>query len=256
MKNTGDDPASDGVGVIGAGVMGSGIAQTLASAGYETRCFDISTDALQGARESVISGHYGLSRAVDLGKISREDADASFARLDFTDDLERTCASGLIIECVPERLDLKIQTFRDLDRLAPEGAILASNSSGFSIAGLGAATDRPERVIGWHWASPPVISAFAEIIRSPATSDECVSQVVTAASRCGKHPVVIKDSAMAWGFVANRVYGVMIREAARCVEEGVATHAEVDQLMVDCFRWPVGPFGMAKGATTGWKKSK
>lgn len=257
MSKTGEsDPTELVVGVIGAGVMGSGIAQTLASAGYETRCFDISADALSAARESVLKGHYGLLRAVDLGKLEREDADAAYARLEFTDDLERSCAADLIVECVPERLDLKIQTFRDLDRYAPPASILASNSSGFSIAGLGAATDRPERVAGWHWASPPVISAFAEIVRGPATSDECVATLVAAAERCGKHPVVIKDSAMAWGYVANRVYGAMIREAARCADEGIATHAEIDQLMVDCFRWPIGPFGMAKGATSGWKKAK
>ncbi|MBW2294120.1 MAG: 3-hydroxyacyl-CoA dehydrogenase family protein [Deltaproteobacteria bacterium] len=261
MRTAGSDPTAKDLGintagVIGAGVMGSGIAQTLASAGYKTFCFDISADALGAARESVVSGHYGLERAVDLGKTSREDADATHARLEFTDDLDRACTAALVVECVPERLDLKIQTFRDLDRRAPEGSILASNSSGFSIAGLGAATDRPEWVVGWHWASPPVISRFAEIVRSPATSDECLSTVVEAATRCGKHPVVVKDSAMSWGYVANRVYGAMIREAARCADEGIATHAEIDQLMVDCFRWPVGPFGMAKGATSGWKKTQ
>lgn len=240
--------------MIGAGVMGSGIAQTLAGAGYRTVCFDIAADALDSARELVWTGHYGLSRSVELGKISQENADAALARLEFTDDLEQACAVDLIVECVPERLDLKIKTFRDLDRRAPEDTILASNTSGFSIAGLGAATDRPEHVIGWHWASPPVISKFAEVVRSPSTSDACVASVVEAASRCGKHPVVIQDSAMTWGFVANRVYGAMLREAARCIDEGIATHEDVDQLLVDCFRWPVGPFGMAKGATTGWKK--
>lgn len=257
MGNSGDNsPLPRGVGVIGAGVMGSGIAQTLASAGFRTTCFDISAAALTSARERVSSGHYGLMRSVTLGKINQENADAALQRLEFTDDLDRACGVDLIVECVPERLDLKIQTFRDLDRRAPEDTILASNTSGFSIAGLGAATDRPERVVGWHWASPPVISKFAEIARSPATSDECVSTVVEVAARCGKNPVVIKDSAMTWGFVANRVYGAMLREAARCIDEGIANHSEVDQLLVDCFRWPVGPFGMAKGATTGWEKSK
>ena len=106
---------------------------------------------------------------------------------------------------------------------------------------------------GWHWASPPVISAFAEIVRCEAADDACIEALVETAQRCGKNPIVVNDSAMTWGFVANRVYGAMIREAARCVEEGIATHAEVDQLMVDCFRWPVGPFGMARGATRGWK---
>lgn len=240
--------------MIGAGVMGSGIAQTSATAGIETHCYDVAPDALERARELVTTGRYGLQRGVERGKLSQDAADAALARLHFTDRFEEAAAADIVIECVPERLDLKVKTFRELDRIAPQHAVLASNTSGFSIAGLGAATNRPERVIGWHWASPPVISKFAEIARSHETSNECVAQVVEAANRCGKHPVVIKDSAMTWGFVANRVYGAMLREAARCIEEGIATHAEVDQLMVDCFRWPVGPFGMAKGATTGWKK--
>ena len=242
------------VGVIGAGVMGSGIAQVLAAAGHETICFDIEKDALDQAQQAVRHGRYGLERSVELGKTTRDDADAARSRLTFSDDLDHACTADLVIECVPERFDLKIATFRDLDRRAPEATVLASNTSRFSIAAIGAATDRPEQVLGGHWASPPVISAFAEIIRSPATSDAAVKQVVESATRCGKHPIVIKDSPMTWGFVANRVYGAMIREAARCVDEGIASHADVDQLMVDCFRWPVGPFGMAKGATTGWKK--
>jgi 3-hydroxybutyryl-CoA dehydrogenase len=257
LGNSADRPSLPrGVGIIGAGVMGSGIAQTLASSGFRATCYDISVDALDHARELVVSGHYGLARSVSLGKISQANADAAMERLVFTDDLEQACSVDLIVECVPERLDLKIRTFKDLDRRAPNDTILASNTSGFSIAGLAAATERPEQVIGWHWASPPVISKFAEIARCEATSDLCVSKVVEVASHCGKHPVVIKDSSMTWGFVANRVYGAMLREAARCIDEGIATHSEVDQLLVVCFRWRGGPFGMAKGATTGWKKSQ
>jgi 3-hydroxybutyryl-CoA dehydrogenase len=252
QNNSDENPS---VGVIGAGVMGSGIAQTLASSGYTTRCFDIAAEALTAGREAVESGRYGLQRAVELGKTTKADAEAALSRLEFTGDLEHACASDVIIECVPEKLDLKIRTFRELDRIAPATAILASNTSGFSIAAIGAATDRPERVIGWHWASPPVISKFAEIVRSPETSETTINTVAEMATRCGKNPVVVNDNAMTWGFVANRVYGAMIREAAKCASEGVATHAEIDELMVDCFRWPVGPFGMAKGATTGWKKS-
>lgn len=249
-------PKIERVGVIGAGVMGSGIAQVVALAGCETRCFDISSEALREAHEAVRSGRYGLDGSVERGKCTRDQADAALARLAFTDDLATACDVDLVIECVPERLDLKIRTFRDLDRFAPETAILASNTSGFSIAGIAAATDRPARVLGWHWASPPVISKFAEVIRTRETEDTVVEAVRELATRCDKNPVVIQDTAMHWGFVANRVYSAMIREAARCVDEGIASHAEVDQLMVDCFRWPVGPFGMTKGATTGWKKKQ
>jgi len=252
MSTASTKPAT--VGVIGAGVMGSGIAQILALAGCETISFDVSQEALDEARESVRNGRYGIERSVELGKTPRAEADAALERLRFTADLSEACAVDLIVECVPERLELKIQTFRELDRLAPEATILASNTSGFSIAGIAAATDRPDRVVGWHWASPPVISRFAEVIRTKQTSERTIETVCELATRCGKNPVVVQDTAMHWGFVANRVYGAMIREAARCVDEGIASHAEVDQLMVDCFRWPVGPFGMTKGATTGWKK--
>ena len=158
-----------------------------------------------------------------------------------------------MIECVPEKLDLKVRVMRQLDEAAPADTILASNTSGFPIAALAAATGRADKVIGWHWASPPVVMKFAEVVVTDETSDAARTAVCEAAEACGKHPVVVKDNPMAWGFVANRVYGAMIREAARVVEEGVATHEEVNQLMTECFNWPVGPFAMVKGATSGWK---
>jgi len=160
----------------------------------------------------------------------------------------------LVIECVPERLDLKVKVFRDLDRLAPAQTILASNSSGFPLAALAAATNRPDRVIVWHWASPPVVMKFAELVVTEDTDAQVIARVKALASEAGKHPVVVKDQPMAWGYVANRIYAAMIQEAGRVVAEGVASHEDVNQLMVDCFGWPVGPFAMVKGAQTGWKE--
>ena len=127
-----------------------------------------------------------------------------------------------------------------------------SNSSGFPIAALAAATDRPDRVVGWHWASPAPVMKLAEIVRAPSTSDETTATIVRLAAGAGKHPVVVKDAPTSWGYVANRVYFAMVREAQRVVQEGVAGRDEVDQLMVDCFRWPTGPFGMTRGAGSGW----
>jgi 3-hydroxyacyl-CoA dehydrogenase len=241
------------VGVVGAGVMGSGIAQAIATAGMRTRCYDPSADALDRARESVRTGRYGLERGVERGKLSQEQADATLARLEFGDALEAVADSDLIVECVPEQLALKVKTFRELDRLAPDSAILASNTSGFPIAALAAATDRPEQVIGWHWASPPVVMRFAEIVRTQTTSDAVIATVTQVARDCGKNPIVVNDNPMAWGFAANRIYGAMLREAGQVIAEGIASQGDVDQLMVDCFNWPVGPFGMVTGATEGWK---
>ena len=155
-------------------------------------------------------------------------------RITFTSSFEDAAATDLVIEAVPERLELKIRVFRDLDRLAPPATILASNTSGLPIAALAASTDRPDRVIGWHWASPAPVMKLAEIVVTPETSDATVAIVTDAATRCGKHPVVVKDNPMQWGFVANRVYFAMVREAQRVVDEGIATRAEVDQLMMDC----------------------
>ena len=244
------------VGVIGAGVMGSGIAQTLAQAGFRVVCSDIAEPVLARAREQVVSGRYGVERAVARGKLSRADADAALARLSFTASLEEAARHPLVVECIPERLDLKIRLFRDLDRLAPPGAVLASNTSGFPIAALAAATNRPESVLGWHWASPPPVMRLAEIVVTPATSAEAQQRVAEAARACGKNPIVVKDFPTQWGFVANRVYFAMVREAQRVVDEGIATREQVNQLMVDCFNWPVGPFAMVQGATSGWGEGK
>jgi 3-hydroxyacyl-CoA dehydrogenase len=238
--------------VIGAGVMGSGIAQTLAQSGYRAICCDISEEVIERAREQVVSGRYGLDRAVERGKLDRAAADAALSRLRFTNSLEQAANADLVIECVPERLDLKIRVFRDLDELAKPETILASNTSGFPITALAAATERPERVIGWHWASPAPVMRLAEIVVTPSTDDEVTHIVVGVAKRSGKNPVVVKDLPTQWGFVANRIYFAMVREAQRVVDSEIASADAVNEIMVDCFNWPVGPFAMVKGATSGW----
>jgi 3-hydroxybutyryl-CoA dehydrogenase len=240
------------IGVVGAGVMGGGIAQVCAVAGFDVVCYDIAPDALTAAREHATTGRFGLESAVSRGLLSRDDADAARARISFTGSFDDAANTDLVIEAVPERLELKVHVVRDLDRAAPSATILASNTSGLPIAALSAATDRPDRVIGWHWASPAPVMKLAEIVVTPETSDATIATVKDAAARCGKHPIVVKDNPMQWGFVANRVYFAMVREAQRIVDEGIATRDEVDQLMIDCYRWPSGPFGMVKGAGSGW----
>jgi 3-hydroxybutyryl-CoA dehydrogenase len=240
------------IGVLGAGVMGSGIAQVAATAGYRTICYDVDADALTKGREHVTTGRYGFERGVERGKLTQPEADAALERLTFTSSFDEAAATSIVVEAVPERIDLKIRVFRDLDQAAPPETILASNSSGFPIAALAAATDRPDRVLGWHWASPAPVMALAEIVRTRETSDASIALVSEVATACGKHPVVVHDAPTAWGYVANRIYFAMIEEAKRVVDAGIATPDQVDQLMTDCYRWPTGPFGMVKGAGSGW----
>ena len=239
--------------MVGGGVMGSGIAQVLAVAGHEVWCYDVDEEALSRARENVDTGRFGVRSAVERNKLTAAEADAALERLHFTLDRHEALDVDVVIEAIPERLDLKLRFWHEVDQLAPPRTIFASNSSGFPIAAIAAVTERPDQVIGWHWASPAPVMRLAEIVRGPDTSDATVDTIVRLAERAGKNPVVVGDTTRAWGYVANRVYAAMVREALAVVGEGIATREQVDQLMVDCFRWPTGPFGMATGARTGWK---
>jgi 3-hydroxybutyryl-CoA dehydrogenase len=244
---------SERIGVMGAGVMGSGIAQVMAIAGHEVVCRDLSTDVLDEARAGVDTGRFGVRGAVERGKLTSEEADAALSRLTFTTDLDAaTEGSDVIIEAVPEDLALKIRFWRELDGLAGPGTIFASNSSGFPVASMAAATERADRFVGWHWASPAPVMKMAEIVRGRDTSEETIATIVRLASAAGKNPVVVNDTDTTWGYVANRVYAAMIREANQVVAEGIAEPADVDRLMMDCFRWPAGPYGMVTGAGGGW----
>ena len=234
--------------------MGSGIAQVMAIAGHEVVCRDLNMEVLNVARTAVDSGRFGVRGAVERAKLTNEQADAALDRLTFTTDLETAVNADVIVEAIPEDLALKIRFWRELDSMAPSHTIFASNSSGFSIAALGAATDRPDRMVGWHWASPAPVMKLAEIVRGPLTSSDTVDTVVRLAAAAGKNPVVVNDTDSSWGYVTNRVYFAMVREANRVVSEGIADRSQVDQLMTDCFRWPSGPFGMVSGATSGWSQ--
>ena len=240
------------VGVAGAGVMGSGIAQVLAVAGHDVVCTDLAESSLDAAREAVETGRFGVRSAVERGKLTTYQADRALQRLTFTTDTDALTDRYLVIEAIPEILDLKVRFWRELDAIADRGTIFASNSSGFPVVAMAAATDRPDRFVGWHWASPAPVMRLAEIVRARGTSDETVEAVVAMAEGAGKNPVVVGDTDTRWGYVTNRVYFAMIREAMAVVDEGIAERDQVDQLMVDCFRWPAGPFGMTRGATSGW----
>ena len=241
------------IGVAGAGVMGSGIAQVMALSGCEVVCRDIDEEVLNTASVSVDSGRFGVRSAVERGKLTDEEANNALERLRFTTEVKDFDDLDLIIEAIPERFDLKVSLWKELDETASDRTIFASNSSGFPISAMAAATERADRFIGWHWASPAPVMKLAEIIRGRETSQETVDTVVSLAESAGKNPVVISDTDTNWGYVTNRVYFAMVKEASAVVNEGIADRDQIDQLMTDCFRWPSGPFGMTRGATSGWK---
>jgi 3-hydroxyacyl-CoA dehydrogenase len=238
--------------VIGAGVMGAGIAQVTSTFGFPTVCYDVSADALERAGRVVRDGHFGLSRGVERGKLTPQEAASALSRLTFTDSFEVAAEADIVIEAVYDELALKMQVFRDLDDAAPVTAVLASNTSGLPITALAGVTRRPSQVIGWHWASPVPVQPLAEIVVTPETSAATVEAVRNVATACRKNPIVVKDDPTSWGFVANRVLMAAMREAERIVEQEIAKPDEVDQLLMDCFSWPSGLLGMRSRTAAGW----
>jgi 3-hydroxybutyryl-CoA dehydrogenase len=245
------------VAVIGAGVMGAAIGQTLATAGVEVRLMDRSSQQLSEAKRVVVDGRFGWRRAVERKKLTSQQASDAQARMSFTTEMERALeGASMVIEAIPEDLAKKLQLFRQLGRWTQPEAILASNTSGFPIVALAEVAERPERTVGWHWASPAQIRPFAEIIRTSGTESAAIESVKELAKRCGKNPIVITENPQAWGFVANRILMAAIHEARQIANEGLATPEEIDRLVCDAYAWPVGPFGVLSGASEGWGDSR
>ncbi|HLT58551.1 MAG: 3-hydroxyacyl-CoA dehydrogenase family protein [Limnochordales bacterium] len=212
------------IAVLGAGTMGHGIAQVAALAGYQVTMRDVSRGALDGGRAQI---DWSLDNLVRKGRLEEAAAAAARERLSVTTDLgEAVAAADLVIEAVPEDLDLKLQVFAEVDRLAPAHAVLTSNTSQFSITRLAAATARPERVCGMHFFNPPVLMKLVEIARGARTSDETHRVVVEVSRRMGKETVTCKDSP---GFITTRLIGLLWVEAMRILEEGVATAEDIDK---------------------------
>ena len=235
------------MGVLGTGVMGSGIAQVFATFGFDVIARDVSDVALKGVVNEIIEGKYGLKRGVSRGKISQEQMDRAIKRIKLTTDMDEFCRDvDIVTECVPENLNLKMKVFAELDKKCPKRTILATNSSGFSITALAGATQRPDRAIGTHWFNPPPVNpgriGAVEVIRAPDTSDETVEVVKGVLEKCGKMPIVFKDAPMAYGYIANRCFSALLSEAMRIVEEGTALETDVDNALKFGYGFPIGPF--------------
>ncbi len=225
--------------VIGAGTMGNGIAHVFAQNGFEATLIDVSTEILEKARATI---EKNLGRQVKKGAIDESVQKATLDRLVTTTDIAAAAGADIVIEAVPEDEKLKAETFRKLDEVADESAILASNTSSIAITRLAAHTLRPERVIGMHFMNPVPVMQLVEVVRGLATSDETADAVVRLARDLGKTPVVVNDSP---GFVSNRVLMPMINEAIYCLHEGVAAAEAIDEVMKLGMNHPIGPLALA-----------
>jgi 3-hydroxybutyryl-CoA dehydrogenase len=227
------------VAVLGAGTMGNGIAQVFAQGGHDVVLRDLDQKALDRGMGQVDKS---LGKLAEKGKLTSSERSLSFARIRATTSMEDVAAADLVVEAVVENLQVKTQVFGELDRLARPEAILASNTSSISITKLGAATKRPEKVIGMHFMNPVPLMALVEVIRGQATSDGTMRTVMELSRALGKTPVEVNDFP---GFVANRVLMPMINEAIFAVHEGVAKPEAIDQVMKLGMNHPMGPLTLA-----------
>ncbi|HUV02049.1 MAG TPA: 3-hydroxyacyl-CoA dehydrogenase family protein [Desulfobacteria bacterium] len=225
--------------VVGVGVMGNGLAQICAQAGYDTAVVSRNEESLERGLKNIQGG---LSIFVKRGRLQQEDADSILDALrgGATTSLgEGADGADFVIEAVYEDLELKKQIFGDLDRICPEHTILASNTSTFPIIALATVTKRPDKVIGTHFMNPPPLVHGVEIIQSLMTSEETVQRTDEFVRSLGKEPIMVKDSP---GFVVSRMICLVMNEAVRMHEEGVASVEDIDKIARLCFNWPMGPF--------------
>jgi 3-hydroxybutyryl-CoA dehydrogenase len=227
------------VGVVGAGTMGSGIAQVFAQAGFAVRLVDVAQPMLIRARDSIAKS---LGRFVDKGTISGATRDATLERVTIASTLGTLVDSDFVVEAIVEERHAKQSLFSDLDKIARPGVVLASNTSSIPIATLGAATTRPDCVLGMHFMNPVPLMVLVEVIRSAETSDASMKTAFELCSALGKTAV---ESADRPGFIANRILMPMINEAIYAVMEGVGTPEAIDTVMKLGMNHPMGPLTLA-----------
>jgi 3-hydroxybutyryl-CoA dehydrogenase len=227
------------VGVIGAGTMGNGIAQVFAQSGFAVTLVDVAAPMLERARASIDKS---LAKFVEKGKLAAADRDAALGRLTMTSSLEALGGADYVVEAIVENIDAKRELFARLDAIMRPGVILSSNTSSISITVLGAATTRPDRVLGMHFMNPVPLMTLVELIRGQATSSESMQTAVDLCAALGKTGVEAADYP---GFIANRILMPMLNEAFFAVMEGVGTAEAIDAVMKGGMNHPMGPLTLA-----------
>jgi 3-hydroxybutyryl-CoA dehydrogenase len=224
------------VGVLGCGLMGSGIAQISAAAGYDTIVREVSDEVVQKGIGGI--GRQ-LGKQVEKGKLAADDRDALLGRLRGTSNLEELKDCDIVIEAIVENLDLKNEIWRTLDGLCPPHTIFASNTSSLTIADMAAATKRPERMVGLHFFNPVPVMKLVEVVKTIATDPQVFSTAFEFAKSLGKEPIVCKDNS---GFVVNLLLVPYMMDAIRALEQGVASIEDIDKGMKLGTGYPMGPF--------------
>lgn len=225
--------------VLGSGTMGHGIAQVAAMGGYATVIYDISHELLSKAQGRI---QENLKKGIEKGKVSEALAKSTAALITLEADLEKSVhASDLVIEAVPERIELKLETFSRVDKASPKHAILASNTSALSITEMAAATSRPKQFVGMHFFNPVHMMKLVEVVRGLETSEETFKAAEAVAQRMGKETVDVKESP---GFVTSRINAMIGNEAFFMLSEGIASARDIDKAVKLGLNHPMGPFEM------------
>jgi 3-hydroxybutyryl-CoA dehydrogenase len=227
------------VGVVGCGLMGSGIAQVCAQSGYQTVVSEVNDQLLRKGLDAIDSS---LSAGVERGKLTQADKEATLARLRGTTTLEDFRDCDLVIEAAIENMEEKKRIFSTLAKVCPKDALLSSNTSCLSIIEMAMATQRPDRVIGMHFFNPVPIMSLIELVRSIASSEEAVDTARAFGESLGKTVVIAKDTP---GFITNRLFIPYLLDAIRVLEAGVATREDIDQAIKLSLNHPMGPLTLA-----------
>ena len=227
------------IAVVGAGIMGRGIAHVAALGGFQTVLNDVSDELLQKAQSRI---RQDLHKAVSIGKLTDSDMDAALGRLTLDNNLERAAESAeLVIEAVPEKMELKLDVFSRLDQACANQAVLASNTSSLSITEMAAATRRPHQFIGMHFFNPVHKMKLVEIIRGLETDDDTFAIAETVSRKMGKDTVQVKESP---GFVTSRINALIGNEAFYMLQEGISSARDIDKALKLGLNHPMGPFEM------------
>ncbi len=224
------------VGVVGCGLMGSGIAEIAAKSGFEVKVREVNDDFLEAGKKRI---RKSLDKAVEKEKLSAEDRDAAWARLTFTTQVSDLGDRDVVIEAIVEELEAKNALFSELDELCAKQTIFASNTSSLTITDMAAATSRPDRFVGLHFFNPVPVMRLVEVVRTIATSEETFDRAFAFSRALGKVPITAKDNS---GFVVNLLLVPYMLDAIRQLERGVASIADIDTAMTLGCGYPMGPF--------------